>query len=91
MRKPPPDITSMSSLSTAHKLKWQRLKLNENQTEFWSRFGVTQSQGSRFEQGMGMQSPLAILLTLYFDAKVSDYDLMIARKNASKKDEDQAA
>ena len=82
MRKFRSDMATIPHLSTAHKLKYLRSNLNENQTEFWSRFGVTQSQGSRFEQGMGMQSPLIILLTLYVESKISDSDLMVARSNS---------
>nr|WP_315468991.1 hypothetical protein [uncultured Undibacterium sp.] len=91
MNNIPPEISTMSSMPTAHKLKWLRRKLKENQTEFWSRFGVTQSQGSRFEQGMCMQSPLAILLTLYIESKVNDDDLMVARQDSRLQNERMAA
>lgn len=91
MNKIPTEISTMSNMPTAHKLKWLRRKLKENQTEFWSRFGVTQSQGSRFEQGMSMQSPLAILLTLYIESKVNDDDLMVARQDSRLQNEKLAA
>ncbi len=71
-----------SAFTTLRMLKWLRSDLKENQTEFWSRFGVTPSQGSRYEQGMCMSSPLVILLSLYVDAKVNDVDLLVARSHA---------
>ncbi|QID19402.1 helix-turn-helix transcriptional regulator [Nitrogeniibacter mangrovi] len=36
----------------------------ESQTDFWRRYGVTQSAGSRFESGRPMQSPVQILMAL---------------------------
>lgn len=71
---------AMSSWNTGQQLRWLRQYLNETQTEFWARFGVTQSQGSRFEQGTGMPPPVAILMALYLELKVSDADLVEARQ-----------
>lgn len=34
----------------------------ENQATFWRRFGVTQSGGSRYENGSNIPGPLRILL-----------------------------
>lgn len=48
---------------------------HESQFRFWLRFGVTQSRGSRFELGTDIPSPIAILLRLYFDGKITDSDL----------------
>lgn len=39
-----------------------RVKLNVNQSEFWNRVGVTQSGGSRYENGRSMPLPVRILL-----------------------------
>ena len=36
-----------------------RRRLRLNQQEFWSRIGVTQSGGSRYESGRGMPSRFA--------------------------------
>ncbi|OAJ71320.1 hypothetical protein A7976_07250 [Methylobacillus sp. MM3] len=47
----------------------------ENQTRFWSRFGVTQSRGSRFELGMEIPAPVSILLKLYLNGIIDDRDL----------------
>lgn len=52
-----------------------RKKRRESQCRFWSRFGVTQSRGSRFELGMEIPPPVAILLKLYFCGVITDGDL----------------
>lgn len=39
-----------------------RKKLGLNQQEFWSRIGVTQSGGSRYESGRNMPKPVQELL-----------------------------
>ena len=45
-----------SDIATARK------KLNLNQKDFWTRYGVTQSGSSRYESGRNIPKPLAILL-----------------------------
>lgn len=52
-----------------------RKKQNSNQTEFWARFGVTQSGGSRYESGRNISKPLAILLGLHRSGKVTEKEL----------------
>jgi hypothetical protein len=52
-----------------------RMARKESQTRFWSRFGVTQSRGDRYEMGMAIPPPIAILLVLYFSGVISDDDL----------------
>jgi hypothetical protein len=52
-----------------------RKKKKESQRRFWSRFGVTQSRGSRFESGAEIPAPVSILLGLYFTKTISDSDL----------------
>lgn len=69
-----------SSRATGEQMRWMRQHLRENQTEFWARFGVTQSQGSRIEQGCWMPAPLAILLTLYLEMRIGAGDLEAARR-----------
>jgi len=49
--------------------------MKESQKIFWSRFGVTQSRGSRFELGANIPRPVMILLHLYFEARISDDDI----------------
>jgi hypothetical protein len=52
-----------------------RKKVKESQKRFWSRFGVTQSRGSRFELGASIPKPVMILLRLYFEKIISDDDI----------------
>jgi hypothetical protein len=56
-------------------LREYRIARLENQTRFWSRFGVTQSRGSRFELGMEIPPPVSILLKLYLNGVIDDRDL----------------
>jgi transcriptional regulator with XRE-family HTH domain len=49
-----------------------RKKANFNQLDFWKRYGVTQSGGSRYESGRNIPKPLAILLWLHQSGKVMD-------------------
>ena len=51
-----------------------------NQLEFWTKFGVTQSGGSRYESGRSMPRPLNILIWLYDAGKINDQDLADAMK-----------
>ena len=37
-----------------------------NQTGFWSRVGVTQSGGSRYESGRNIPKPVQLLLTVTY-------------------------
>ena len=60
-------------------LRNHRKKIRESQDQFWARFGVTQSRGSRFEQGAEIPSPVIILLRLYFNGVVTDGDLKQVR------------
>lgn len=57
-----------------------RQKQSLNQSDFWSRYGVTQSGGSRYESGRNIPKPLAILLYLHRSGKVTDKDLADAVK-----------
>lgn len=43
-----------------------RKKLGINQLDFWSRIGVTQSGGSRYESGRTMPKPVRELLRLVY-------------------------
>jgi hypothetical protein len=56
-------------------LKKFRISKRESQEKFWGRFGVTQSSGSRFETGLGIPPPVAILVKLYVKGRLSDGDL----------------
>ena len=58
-----------------HELRRLRISKRESQEKFWSRFGVTQSSGSRFETGVMIPPPVAILLRLYVNGTLRDEDL----------------
>ena len=58
----------------------ERTQSGLNQTAFWSRFGVTQSGGSRYESGRSIPKPLLILIQLHRSGKISDKDLADAMK-----------
>lgn len=49
--------------------------MRENQTQFWRRFGVTQTQGSRFERGKPVPLSVLILIRLYLLNVIDDTDL----------------
>jgi hypothetical protein len=57
-------------------LRQFRISKRESQATFWARFGVTQSSGSRFETGLGVPPPVALLVKLYVNGKLSDGDLL---------------
>ncbi len=48
-------------------IKAERRKLGLRQGEFWSVVGVTQSGGSRYENGRNMPEPTEILLGLLLE------------------------
>ncbi len=54
-----------------------RRKLGLNQQEFWTRIGVTQSGGSRYESGRNMPKPVRELLRL---VHVEQLDLTRVKK-----------
>jgi predicted transcriptional regulator len=56
-----------------------RNKLGLNQSEFWSRYGVTQSGGSRYEAERRMPGLLKILVRLHLSGVISDEDLKAAK------------
>jgi transcriptional regulator with XRE-family HTH domain len=61
-----------------------RRKLGMNQSEFWSRYGVTQSGGSRYESGRNMPLPTAILIYLRETGQLTDDQLAAAKKAIAK-------
>jgi len=56
-----------------------RNKMGLNQSDFWSRYGVTQSGGSRYEAGRNIPAPLKLLLRLHLNGAISDEALQAAR------------
>jgi transcriptional regulator with XRE-family HTH domain len=65
------DLTQLRDLRKRHRL---------NQSDFWSRFGVTQSGGSRYESGRAVPKPLALLIHFWHSGKIADDDLALAAK-----------
>ena len=71
----------MSKVPTTKRFQLDNLRevresLQQNQGEFWHRFGVSQSGGSRYEGGRDVPRPLQKLLRLYFAKKISEADLL---------------
>jgi transcriptional regulator with XRE-family HTH domain len=58
--------------------KLVRQNLGLNQEDFWTKIGVTQSGGSRYESGRGMPKPVQQLLRL---VHVEQLDLDSIRKD----------
>lgn len=50
------------------KVKRMRRAYGLNQQQFWSRIGVTQSGGSRYEAGRSIPLPVQALVTIAYDA-----------------------
>ena len=72
---PASHAASMLAGTSHSDLKKFRISKRESQEKFWGRFGVTQSSGSRFETGLGIPPPVAILVKLYVKGRLSDGDL----------------
>lgn len=49
------------------------------QTAFWRQYGVTQSGGSRYENGREMDTPLRTLMILHLSGIITDEQLDAAR------------
>jgi transcriptional regulator with XRE-family HTH domain len=67
----------MSILDMIVKPREIRQRLGLNQQEFWTKIGVTQSGGSRYESGRSMPKPVRELLRL---VHVEQIDLGRVRK-----------
>ena len=64
--------------SALNDLSAYRKATSLNQSDFWSRFGVTQSGGSRYESGRNLPNAVGILLWLVEKKKLSEADLKAA-------------
>ena len=51
---------------TGPEAKARRIKLGLNQTEFWSRLGITQSGASRYESGRSIPRPVQVLYVIAY-------------------------
>ena len=72
-------MSKQKSLSPA-KILVARKAEGMNQNAFWSRFGVTQSGGSRYESGRSIPTPTSMLMWLHQTKRISDKDLADALK-----------
>jgi len=54
-----------------------------NQHQYWSRYGITQSGGSRYESGRAIPRPAAMLIWLRETGKITDRDLSSALKSVA--------
>ena len=54
------------ALTTGEAALAMRKKLNVNQSEFWSRVGIGQSAGSRYESGRSIPRPVQMLLRIAY-------------------------
>lgn len=62
-----------------------RFLLAETQAEFWSLYGVMQSNGSRYESGLAMPLSVAMLMMIRAEGMLTDEQLMQARALALEK------
>lgn len=61
-----------------------RKKLNVNQSEFWSRVGLGQSAGSRYESGRNIPRPVQMLPRIAYGTKAqADKQLAALREQES--------
>ncbi len=67
-------------------VKAVRQKSGMNQLAYWSRFGVTQSGGSRYEAGRDIPTSTSMLMWLLDSGRISDRDLADAMKAVSAAD-----
>jgi len=56
-----------------------RNKFGLNQSEFWTRYGVTQSAGSRYESGRTLPAALKLLVRLHLGGLITDDDLRVGK------------
>lgn len=69
-----------------------RKKLNVNQSEFWSRVGIGQSAGSRYETGRSIPRPVQMLLRIAYGAKAqAARQLEVLRPSITTEETEEAA
>ena len=77
-------MTRKSKGPDLKKVAETRKKSGLNQSEYWSRFGVTQSGGSRYENGRAIPKSVAALIWLLETGRVTEKDLLAALKSTAK-------
>ena len=65
-----------SSIKSGADIRAYRKKHMVNQSEFWSRVGVTQSGGSRYESGRNIPKPVLTLLHLTYGTQKQAEDML---------------
>ncbi|WP_017478637.1 hypothetical protein [Pseudomonas sp. PAMC 26793] len=68
-------LNSSAVREIAHKAISLRLDQKQSQTEFWSRFGISQACASRIECTSQVPAPVYILLCLYLSGRLQESDL----------------
>ena len=74
-----PNSEPPSALEFVISPRLARRRAGLSQSAFWSRFGVTQSGGSRYESEREIGGPTQILMMLYASGKITDDDLHAAQ------------
>ena len=70
------DANQKKAVAALSDLKAYRTTQEMNQADFWNRYGVSQSAGSRFEcRQRSLSSPMAMLMALHHMGVISDEDL----------------
>lgn len=64
------------SFKSGNDIRAYRRKHALNQSEFWSRVGVTQSGGSRYESGRNIPRPVQVLLHLTYGKDKQAADML---------------
>lgn len=72
------DLIARLRSADSSAIRQLRKQKAESQHKFWSRFGVTQSSGSRFETGLPPPRPVLILLELYASGTLEDHDMLLS-------------
>lgn len=61
-----------------------RKSRGESQAEFWSRFGLSQSTGSKYESGRAVPTPVAMLMLAFYDDLLDEAALVVLAKRVGK-------
>ena len=56
-----------------------RRNLNQNQSEFWARYGLSQSGGSRYESGRKLPKPVRLLIAMELGLSLDDANILLAK------------
>jgi transcriptional regulator with XRE-family HTH domain len=64
-------------------LKAYRHSRGKSQTQFWTRFGVTQSGGSRYESGRDLPTPVAMLVLAHSEGMLDEKSVEERRRKVA--------